>query len=326
VTVVRHPGLPFLQAVSPAFFAPVMGIAGLGISWRIAVGVLGVPAPIGETLVWIAFAVFAVMAVLFCVKIIQQPGGLLDDLRDSRKLVFFPLIPTSLLLLSIGIRPYDVNYATYLWIAAAPFNLYFAVLLTGRWLFEVHGKSDLSPAWLFPIVGNGVVPIAGVPLGIVEPSWMFFTIGFVLWIVVFAGLFQRLVFEELMPGKLMPSILILLSPPATFFIAYFELTDGVIDPLSYAMFYTSLFLFVVLLVHAEKLVAVPVSITIWSLTFPMAALTIASLLFSKAMVWVGFYWLAAFLLGVTTFSVSFVVVVSVLALGRYFSTAPSTGG
>ena len=121
---------------------------------------------------------------------------------------------------------FGLQTATALWLVAAPLNLYFATVLTGRWLFEAQTKSDISPAWLFPIVGNGVVPIAGVPLGFVEMGWLFFTLSFGLWIIVFAALFQRLVFEQSMTARMMPSIMILMSPPATFFIAYFEPTGA----------------------------------------------------------------------------------------------------
>jgi len=306
----------FVAAITAAHFAPVMGFAGLGIAWRIAAGVLAVPPQIGEAIVAFAFAVFAVVATVFAARAVLLAGALLEDFRNSRRLVFYPLLPTSLLLLSIGSRPYSTDVATALWLVAAPLNLYFATVLTGRWLFEAQTKSDISPAWLFPIVGNGVVPIAGVPLGFVEMGWLFFTLSFGLWIIVFAALFQRLVFEQSMTARMMPSIMILMSPPATFFIAYFELTDGRIDPLSYGLIYLSLFLMSVFVLHIKKLVLVPVTITLWSLTFPMAALTIASLLFCRALGWPGLYWLAATMLGATSLAVSFVSLRSLTALRR----------
>jgi len=148
---------------------------------------------------------------------------------------------------------------------------------------------------------------------------MFFSVGIVLWIVVFAALFQRLVFEEFVPAKLAPSLLILLSPPATFFIAEFELNSGKIDALSYALIYTALFLFGVFLLNWRRLVLVPVSITLWSLTFPLAALTIANLLFYEAFGQLWQWWMASFLLGMTTLSVSYVSIATGAALIRYAS-------
>ena len=72
----------------------------------------------------------------------------------------------------------------------------------------------------------------------------------------------------------------------------------------------------VFVLHIKKLVLVPVTITLWSLTFPMAALTIASLLFCRALGWPGLYWLAATMLGATSLAVSFVSLRSLTALRR----------
>ena len=160
-----HKSQWILENINPAYFAPVMGVAGLGIAWRIAGSRLGTPPIVGESLVLLSFIMFFVVSVLMIGKTIFYSAAIRSEFLDDAKLVFFPLIPTSGLLLSIGARPYSIDLATVLWMLSAPFNLYFAVLLTGRWVFNSHSRQSISPAWLFPIVGNGVVPIAGVPEG-----------------------------------------------------------------------------------------------------------------------------------------------------------------
>lgn len=293
-----------------------MGVAGLGISWRISSTVLGTNPIIGEVLVALSFAIFLVMALLFILKTVRVPASITSSFTDSSKLVFFPLIPLSGLLLSIGARPYSVEFSTWLWLFSAPFNLYFAVVLTGRWIFNHQERTNISPAWLFPIVGNAVVPIAGVPLGYADICWLFFSVGGVLWVFVFAALFHRMIFEDFLPPQLMPSLLIVLSPPAILFIALYELKEGEIDTLSYALIYTSLFLFAVFLPHWRRLVLVPVSVTLWSLTFPLTALTIATLLFYKGQGHLWQWWLAVSMLGIASVSVSYVSIVSTIGLVR----------
>lgn len=323
-TYVLHHNRSWIAELSPAFFAPVMGLAGLGISWRIAGSVLGAPPFVGEVLVLMAFIVFGIMTILSIYRIATCFTVVKAEVMDSTKLVFYPLIPTSGLLLSIGARPYDVDLAAILWMMSAPFNIYLAVLLTSRWIFKPVAKAGIVPAWLFPVVGNGVVPIAGVPLGFVEASWIFFSMGLVLWVLVFSALFQNLVLNDALPAKIMPSVLLLLSPPATFFIAYYELNNGVIDALSYGLIYISLFFLAVSAMNWQKLILVPTSITLWSLTFPLAALTISFLLFYKSLhsLWQG--WTAGALLGLTSLSVSYVVISSMIALVRYSGANPTT--
>jgi tellurite resistance protein len=298
--------------MGPPFYAPVMGVAGLGIAWRIASALIGVPSIIGEATVGFAFVLFFLISLLFLAKALLQPDSLAALWADNRAILFAPMIPTSLLLLSIGARPYDTGFATLLWQIAAPFNLILAIVIVGRWMFDDHEMAMVSPAWMFPVVGNGVVPIAGVPLGFVNAGWAFFAIGFVLWIVTFVVLFSRLALGGALANAARPTILILISPPATFFIAYAGLTDGKIDLLAYCMIYFSLFMLAVFLLNGKWVFRAPFSIASWSLTFPMAALTIASLLFFRATGWSLAQWTAIVLLGLTTI---FVVSVTVLGLG-----------
>jgi len=305
-----------LDLVGPPFYATVLGTAGLGIAWRIASTLIGVPGFVGELFVLLAFVLFALVSVLLIARILLQSNVLSDLWIDNRAILFVPMIPTSMLLLSIGARPYDIGFATLLWTLAAPINLLVALVITGRWLFQEHGIRDVSPAWMFPVVGNGVVPIAGVPLGFANASWAFFSFGFVLWIISFAVLFACLVLGDNVVRSARPTLLVLISPPATFFIAYSELTGARIDPFAYGMIYFSLFLLGVFLLNGKWVFHAPYSIASWSLTFPMAALTIATLLFFQATGWSAAHWASVALLGMTTLFVASVLVLASAATIR----------
>jgi tellurite resistance protein TehA-like permease len=81
------------------------------------------------------------------------------------------------------------------------------------------------------------------------------------------------------------------------------------------MIYFSLFLLAVFLLNGKWVFRASFSIASWSLTFPMAALTIASLLFYRATSWSVAQWTAVTLLGLTTI---FVISVTVLGLRATF--------
>lgn len=51
------------------------------------------------------------------------------------------------------------------------------------------------PAWFIPVVGNIIVPLAGVRFAPAEVSWFFFSIGLVFWIVLLAIVMYRLMAE-----------------------------------------------------------------------------------------------------------------------------------
>jgi tellurite resistance protein len=79
---------------------------------------------------------------------------------------------------------------------------------------------SMNPLWFLPIVGNMIAPIAGVKLGYTEFSLFMFSIGFILWGVLFTVIINRIIFHNSLPQKLLPTLFILIAPPAIGFISY----------------------------------------------------------------------------------------------------------
>lgn len=89
--------------------------------------------------------------------------------------------------------------------------------LLGRWIVCNQDNHYSNPAWFIPIVGNIVVPLAGVPLGQTEVSWFFF-VGVVFWVLLFTLIFYRIVFHHQVPVKFVPTLFIQNAPPAVGFL------------------------------------------------------------------------------------------------------------
>ena len=89
-------------------------------------------------------------------------------------------------------------------------------------------------------MGNVLVPVAGVPLGYPEISWFFFCIGLVFWLILLTIIFCRVLFHHPIPDKLMPTLFILIAPPAVGFIAYLRLA-GELDSFARVLYFTGLF-------------------------------------------------------------------------------------
>ena len=75
-------------------------------------------------------------------------------------------------------------------------------------------RSSVTPALLIPIVGNVLVPLAGVPLG--HPQWATaqFGVGLMFWPVVLVLLAVRIATQGMLPERLLPTLFILIAPPA----------------------------------------------------------------------------------------------------------------
>ena len=113
--------------------------------------------------------------------------------------------------------------------------------------------ATLSPAHFLPAVGNVLVPLAGVPLGYLEISWFFFSIGLVLWMILMPILIGRLLTQVSPPDGLLPTLTILIAPPSLMMVDYLRLDPSGSVAISRILYYTSFMFFVVLLKQIPRL-------------------------------------------------------------------------
>jgi tellurite resistance protein len=297
-----------LEHFPVAFFSTVMGMAGLAIAWEKGHEVLSLPETVGLALAAIVAGQLALVLGLFLAKLALHRAAVLDELRHPVKLSFFPTISISFLLLAIAALPAVPEVARALWYLGVSLHLLFTLYVINAWMhhpqFEVH---HMNPAWYIPAVGNVLVPVGGVALGHTEISWFFFSIGMVFWLVLLTIIFYRMLFHQPLPERLMPTLFILIAPPAVGFIAYYKLT-GSIDPLARVLFGAALFFTLLLLVQIHRFARLKFFLSWWAYSFPLAAMTIASLVMHEATGVGGYRVLGAALLALTTAVVGLLLV------------------
>jgi tellurite resistance protein len=193
-------------------------------------------------------------------------------------------VSISLLLFSIAFLPIDHTISRYLWVAGALAHGVLTLAIMSIWMnstiFQIQHS---NPAWFIPVVGNIIVPLAGVEHFSAEISWFFFSIGLVFWVVLFTTFFYRIVFHPPMPQKLMPTLFIMIAPPAVGFIAYVKLMEHAVagfgvDAFARVLYYFALFLFVMLLTQYRMFARIKFFLSWWAYSFPIAAMTIATTL------------------------------------------------
>jgi len=206
------------------------------------------------------------------------------------------------------------------WLAGTSLQLVLAVTIVVRWMtrnVEIH---HASPAWFIPVVGNILVPIAGGPLGHVEISWFFFYVGLVFWLVLFTIVLYRIIFHDQMPDRFLPTLFILMAPPAIGCVAYGAINGGGLDGLVRLLYFTALFIALLLLAMAPLFWRLPYAVSWWAYTFPSASLAGASLHYHALLGGDGSAGLAAVILLTATGIIALVAVrtVAVLVQGRLF--------
>lgn len=299
-----------------AFFAVIMGLAGLTIAWRKAEVLFKPVFAVSCLVLPLAVGTFMLLAAIYALKLLRHPQEVTKELRHPVKLNFFPAVSIGLLLLSVPLLDSNPEAALALWSAGAALHLAFTLYVINAWIHHTHFEiAHVSPAWFIPVVGNVLVPVAGVKLGMPEISWFFFSIGLVFWPVLFTIVMYRLFFHAPLPERLTPTLFILIAPPAVGFIAWFNLTGGV-DAFARVLYYIALLLTLLMASNALRFLRVKFFLSAWAYSFPLAAITIATMIMAEQVGGAAFEWLSMALLTVLTLVVAALFARTLLAVAR----------
>ena len=303
-----------LEHLPVVIFTVVMGIAGFSLVWLKAHPILGMPVFVGEGLLGLASALYGLLLALYGLKAVRYPQAVKLEIRHPIRISFFPMISISLLLLALGYLQSAPVMAYGLWIIGALVHLCLTVAIFGSWLHHAHyAIQHANPVWFTTVVGNIVISIVGVRLGLPELSWFFFSIGIVFWILLLAIILYRLIFHEPLPARLTPTLFILLAPPSVGFIAYTQLI-GELDAFARVLYYTALFMAVLLASNTLRFLRIPFFISAWACSFPLTAFTLATLTMSAYLP--GFTVLAGGLLIFLTLLITALTVRTLVAVWR----------
>ena len=208
-----------LKYLGPAWFAPVMGLAGLALAWHRARGLMG---PAAEAAAWL----FGSAGALLCLVLLflslararRFPGAWVDDLRHPVRHAFVAALPVALILLSTVAAALGGAHAwvSPLWMVACSVQLGVTVWVLGRLL---RARSDfpwaaMTPLMYIPVVGNVLAPLAGMNLGHGTWASMQFALGALLWPLLTVTLFVRLARQGWWPERLRATVFISLAPPS----------------------------------------------------------------------------------------------------------------
>jgi tellurite resistance protein len=304
--------LPFFPI---SFFSMVMGLAGLCIAWEKAQIGFHLPYRLDLALLPFTALVFIILTITYLLKMLRYPGEVVKELNHPVKLNFFPAVSISLILLSITMLHTLPQVSRILWMIGSSMHLGFTLYVMNIWIhhdkFEVH---HINPAWFIPVVGNVLVPVAGTAHGYYEISWFFFSIGIIFWLVLFTIIIYRVLFHNPLPDRLMPTFFILIAPPAVGFISYVKLNGG-IDNFAHVLYYIGLFLTLLLFTMVLRFSRLQFFLSWWAYSFPLAAITIATLLMYEKTSNPGFAALGWVLLTLLTLVVTFLFYRTMRAVG-----------
>ncbi|EIJ33814.1 SLAC1 anion channel family protein [Thiothrix nivea] len=300
-----------------SFFAMVMGLSGLTIAWEKAQHVYQLDFGISPLLVGLTVLVFSVFAIIYASKALVCREAVAQELSHPVKLSFFPTISISLLLLAVALLEFMPEVSRGLWVVGAALHLLFTLFVLNAWMHQEHFHiQHINPAWFIPAVGNVLVPVAGMPLGYTDISWFFFSIGMLFWMVLMVIIFYRILFHTPIDARLLPTLFILIAPPAVGFLAYVKLTNGVLDGFGRFLYFAGLFLTLLLFSQLSRFLKLQFALSWWAYSFPTAAITIATFLMYEKSGNSFYLGLASILLAILTGVVGLLLVRTTMAAMR----------
>jgi tellurite resistance protein len=299
-----------------SWFAMIMGMAGFTIAWSRAEHLFGLGFAVSPILLPITTVLFVLLATIYLAKIVKYPQDVLGEINHPVKVAFAPTISIALILLSVAFLNDAPELSFWLWATGATLHLAATLYVMSSWIH--HSKYEiahLNPAWFIPVVGNILVPIAGMHHASPEISWFFYSVGIFFWPLLTAIIFYRLIFHGSLPDRFMPTLFIFIAPPAVGFISYYNLIGG-IDAFARILYGIALFFTLLLFVQVKWFARLKFFLSWWAYSFPLAAITIATLVMFKETGSAIYSWLGAGLLVILTAVIAMLLTRTALAVAR----------
>lgn len=307
-------GLKYLPI---SLFAAVMGFAGLAIATKKLEEMFELPTIGSTALLVISIAMWLAVFAAYALKALRYPEAVIEELNHPVRLSFFPTASMGLLLIAIPMVEINELMANLIWWIGALGQLGLMLLILDRWIHREHFKVEHnSPAWFIPVVGNLLVPLAGVELGYVALSYFFFAIGIFLWLPLLAISLNRAFFFPAIPKKLLPTLFILIAPPAVGFLAWVRLQQNEIDDFAVLMYFFGLFTTLMLVSQAKRFMNLDFGLSWWAYTFPLTAITVASFRFYELVPQLQYQIIALSLYAVTVLVVARVLIATIFGFWR----------
>jgi len=281
------------------FFGVTMGVFGLALTLRAGAFPLA-----SATVTLAGAAILAALFALYGLKALRYPAEVAGEWRHPVRLSFFPAANISVLMLSLLWQETFPTVSLALWSLGAAVQAILTVVIISAWIsHRAFGPAMLSPAWFIPAVANVIVPLGGMHLGLVEVSWYFFSVGVLFWIVLLTLVFNRLVFHDPLPGKLRPTLVILIAPPSVGFLAWIALNGGSVDAMARILLSIGIFFGALVAVQVPSLLRLPFAMSFWALTFPLSALATGLFRYGAMTEAIAYRWGGLILLGVLVLAV-----------------------
>ncbi|MCJ8144042.1 dicarboxylate transporter/tellurite-resistance protein TehA [Ancylobacter sp. A5.8] len=267
---------PRIPLVPASYFGMVLGLAGLGGTWRAAHLAWGLPSLVGEVILLIAGLVWVVVTALYALKWIVAREAALVEAAHPIQCCFIGLAGVATMLVAGGLIPYSHGAALALYIAGAVFTLGFAIWRTGGlWLGERDHSHTTAVLYLPTVAGSFVIGTVGGALGLADLGQFFFGMGFFGWLAIESVLLHRMLTAPNMASALRPTLGIQLAPPVVGAVSLIAVAPQAPFLFAHAMIGYGVMQALIILRLLPWILREPFAPSYWAFTFGVTALATA---------------------------------------------------
>ena len=267
-----------LPRIPAAFFGIVLGVVGLGNSWRAASAVWPVSPDIGEAISLLGFAIWLLLVLLYAAKWLVAPKEAMAELEHPIQCCFAGLIGVATMLAGVAILPYSRIAAEALAMVGFAVTLFFLLWRTGLlWRGGRDPVTNTPVLYLPTVAGSFVTAIAAGTLGYADWGQLAFGAGFFSWLAIESVLLHRLLMAPELAAPLRPTLGIQIAPPAVGSVAYLSVTGGAPDMFVHAMFGYAILQVLIVGRQLPWIMQQPFAGSYWAFTFGLTALSTAGL-------------------------------------------------
>ena len=325
-----------LRGFHPGWFAAVMGTGIVGVAAYLnpggQAGLHHAAHAVGVSFVLLAWILAVAIAIPYLARLVRHRDAAVADLRHPIIGAMYATLPAAILVLAVAtaavggsVFPAHTVVVIVGALAAIGAPLAFAIgVLFPYVLFSSDGVpgETVNGGWFIPPVVAIIIPLTFIPLLphlstgtgrlLLVLGYATFGIGLLLFVLIAAMLFARLVTHPLPPAPLAPSLWIGLGPIGVGTIALLRLAAAghpfwgtgaaavqTVSQLAAATLWGLglwwLAIAALLLIRYLRHGGLPFSVGLWAFTFPLGAYTVATLLLARTWHTAALEWMGAVL-------------------------------
>jgi tellurite resistance protein len=251
--------------------AIAFGLVGLADVWTAATTALDLPIGIAEGLWIVAALSWLWLLIAHTRRGRRADESLPSQLRHPLQGPIAALAPIVGMLLGgelFTTFPLAGRFVVVVFIAV---TAVFAGWLIGVWFGGTLELGSLHGGYFLPTVAGGfIAATAAAEVHLPTVAMAAFAVGTFFWVAMFTLIAARLMFRPALPASLVPTLAILVAPPAVAGTAWF-LIDPTPGPIAYALSGVTVVMLLIQLALVPRYRKLPFSLGFWSFTFPFAA-------------------------------------------------------